>query len=249
MTVTDRRAALDQLYALWERIQADCGGRRSLADPQTRTACPPAGVYFFFEPGEQRDDGRTLRVVRVGTHAITGGSQTTLWSRLRTHRGALAGRNPGGGNHRGSVFRRHIGSALIARDGYADACETWGQGASAPRAIRDREQTLERAVSAYIRAMSVLWLPVSARDDRKAIEQGCLALLSNYRRDPIDPPASGWLGHYAASAKVAASGVWNVDHVDESAGPAVLERIQQLVNTAATQASADKAGGSRGFGS
>jgi hypothetical protein len=44
----------------------------------------------------------------VGTHALTATSQVTLWGRLRQHRGHLAGPHPGGGNHRASVFRRHV---------------------------------------------------------------------------------------------------------------------------------------------
>jgi hypothetical protein len=56
-------------------------------------------------------------VVRVGTHALTAASSATLWDRLRQHRGHLGGRDPGSGNHRASVFRRHVGAALIGRDG------------------------------------------------------------------------------------------------------------------------------------
>jgi hypothetical protein len=67
-------------------------------------------VYFFFEDGEVRADGG-LRLVRVGTHALTATSKATLWGRLRQNRGQVGGRSPGGGNHRGSVFRRHVGAA------------------------------------------------------------------------------------------------------------------------------------------
>ena len=87
-----------------------------LALEATATAdLPRRGVYFFFEPGELREDGRTPRVVRVGTHAVSAGSRTTLWTRLRDHRGHVIGRHVGGGNHRASIFRRHVGSALLGR--------------------------------------------------------------------------------------------------------------------------------------
>ena len=74
---------------------------------------PKRGVYFFFKPGETRRDG-TPRVVRVGTHALKTGSGTSLWDRLSKHRGNLAGRSPGAGNHRGSIFRLHVARPCYA---------------------------------------------------------------------------------------------------------------------------------------
>jgi hypothetical protein len=50
------------------------------------------GIYFFFEEGELREDGKERRVTRVGTHAVGAGAKTSLWSRLRTHRGFSDGR-------------------------------------------------------------------------------------------------------------------------------------------------------------
>jgi hypothetical protein len=49
-------------------------------------------------------------IVRVGTHALETGSQTTLWKRLSQHRGQA---RSGSGNHRGSIFRLIVGTALI----------------------------------------------------------------------------------------------------------------------------------------
>src|SRR5688572_17482459 len=105
-----RRADLDRLYRLLSELDDRVGGSRLLRDSVARSGWPARGVYFFFEPGEVREDGRIPRVVRVGTHAVSTGSKTTLWARLASHRGRTAG----GGNHRASVFRRHIGSALLA---------------------------------------------------------------------------------------------------------------------------------------
>jgi len=50
------------------------------------------------------------RVVRVGTHGLKTGSTSTLWGRVHQHRDT----REGGGNHRGSVFRLHVGQALAA---------------------------------------------------------------------------------------------------------------------------------------
>lgn len=48
----------------------------------------------------------------------------------------------GGGNHRGSIFRLLIGTALI--DLQKRECPTWGVGNSAPREVRLHEVELER---------------------------------------------------------------------------------------------------------
>lgn len=104
----------DMFYRILDRLAARLGGPWRLRDYAGGSGCPPQGVYFFYEDGENRADG-SMRVVRIGTHALTAASNATLWSRLRQHRGHLAGRDPGGGNHRASVFRRHVGAALIRR--------------------------------------------------------------------------------------------------------------------------------------
>jgi hypothetical protein len=98
------------------------------------------GVYFFMENGERRSDSGTgPRIVRVGTHALTTGSGTKLWTRLSQHRGHL---NSGGGNHRGSIFRRIVGTALIAQG--KPSSSTWGHTNNASAEIRAGEMVLER---------------------------------------------------------------------------------------------------------
>jgi len=95
------------------------------------------------------------RIVRVGTHAVSSGSKTTLWGRLRAHKG----NNDGRGNHRGSIFRLHAGMALMAKDPQL-MFPTWGRGSSAPKKMREAEVPLEKLVSAYIGRMTVIWIDV-----------------------------------------------------------------------------------------
>src|SRR5579862_1245890 len=98
-----RLADVIQFYELLARLEHEHGGRRRLSDCHGRMEWPRRGVYFFFEPGENRTDtGNGPRVVRVGTHALNAGSGTSLWGRLSHHRGAA---RSGGGNHRASIFR------------------------------------------------------------------------------------------------------------------------------------------------
>jgi len=151
---------LDRFYGLLDGLRARCGGERMLAACDGRTGWPPRGVYFFFEAGEYRADGVTPRVVRVGTHGLRP-SKSTLWDRLSQHRGTAAGARAGGGNHRGSIFRRHVGSALLATgDWPQEIRDSWGVGQSAPPGVCRVEHPLECAVSAYIGAMPFLWLEV-----------------------------------------------------------------------------------------
>lgn len=117
--------AAGRFYQALDQLADIVGGPRLLRECHGSDGWPQHGVYFFFEPGEARADG-SGRVVRVGTHALTATSQATLWGRLRQHRGHLTGRHAGGGNHRASVFRRHVGAALIIRDGLpAGLLDSW----------------------------------------------------------------------------------------------------------------------------
>lgn len=225
----DRARQLDAVYETIDLLEAKVGGRRTLATATAKSGWPTHGIYLFFEPGERRQDGLTPRVTRVGTHALTATSRTNLWSRLSQHRGSVGGANPGGGNHRGSVFRRHVGSAIITRDGRTDN-DSWGQGSNAPRAVRDQEVELERAVSAHIRSMPLLWLPVNDRHDRAAIERDLIALLSNADRIPIDPASPGWLGHHADADAIRRSDLWNVHHVDRRVPGEGIDMFRKLVN-------------------
>jgi 5-methylcytosine-specific restriction endonuclease McrA len=221
----ERRAALDELYAAIDELRRRLGGAR-LAEANSRSGWPDRGVYLFFEPGEYREDGVTPRVTRVGTHGLTERSTTRLWTRLAQHRGSVGGANPGGGNHRASVFRFHVGTALIARDGWDEAAATWGRTAVGSSDNRADEAALERAVSRYIGSMPLLWLDVPDRGDRAALEAGLIALLSNADRDPVDPPSDGWLGHHADRRAIRRSGLWNVNHVDDQPDTAVVDRFR-----------------------
>src|SRR5215471_5312471 len=114
-------------YSILDELERRVGGSRTLADCRGGMNWPKRGVYFFREAGENRSEsGSGPRVVRVGTHALKAGGRATLWVRLSAHKGQL---RTGGGNHRGSIFRLIVGTAVISRDG--QKCATWGDGNSA----------------------------------------------------------------------------------------------------------------------
>jgi hypothetical protein len=107
----DRRESLALLYREFEAL-AEKQGRLTLREVIQQASLPQQGLYFFFDPEEQTRFSQVLpRLVRVGTHAISKGSKAILRTRLRTHLGTESGN----GNHRASVFRLHVGAALIAR--------------------------------------------------------------------------------------------------------------------------------------
>ena len=169
-------------------------------------------------------------MIRVGTHALTETSKATLWGRLRQHRGQLTGRNPGGGNHRASVFRRHVGAPLIRRDGLPDdLLASWLDRHRPPGERASQEAGIEREVSRHIGAMPFLWLNVPVRADRGYLESNSIALLSCLTGGP-DPPGASWLGRYAERAEIRGSGLWNVNHVSAHYEPVFLQRLAELVD-------------------
>ena len=227
-----RSADLRRFYEILDGLR-DRVALRRLADCHGRMNWPQRGVYFFFEAGEQRTaSGSGPRVVRVGTHAITASSRTTLWDRLSAHRGTA---RSGSGNHRGSVFRLLVGDALIKRGGLQ--VPSWGEGASLgeasqrlglPReAIKDLEHPVESAVTLAIGAMPFAWVgvedPPSTTSQRAFIERNAIALLSNYGTVSADPPSETWLGLSSDKECVRRSGLWNNNHVEENYDRAFLE--------------------------
>ena len=162
-------------------------------------------------------------------------SRSSLWNRLRQHRGTL---NPLGGNHRGSVFRLLVGEALM-RAGLTAPMETWGHGSNAPKHVRLTEIPLEIEVSRYIGAMPFLFLPImdppGPDSKRGYIERNAIALLSSWGNDAIDPPSREWLGHSSARGRVRRSGLWNNNHVDEIYSAEFLDRLGELIENTATR--------------
>lgn len=228
-----RKDDLNRFYDLMADLRTSCGGPRTLATCSGRSEWPKRGVYFFFDAGEFRSDGVTPRVVRVGTHALRP-SRSTLWGRLSQHRGQKGGANAGGGNHRASIFRYHVGTALLANGGWPDDLKrNWGVRSGVTRPIRDSEHSLERAVTCYIGALPFLWLEVDDQptrlSDRGVIEAGAIGLLSNVSGELVDSPSPAWLGNAADRDDVRQSGLWNVDHVRNVYDPRFLDVLAKWI--------------------
>lgn len=225
-----RLSDLRTFYQILGRLKKINGGMRYLANCNGRMKWPERGVYFFHEDGEVRQEsGNGFRVVRVGTHGLKTGSKATIWKRLSQHKGAM---KTGGGNHRGSIFRKIVGYSLIERDNLT--CSTWGQGSSAPTNVVRSELWLEKQVTPVIGAMPFTWLEIDDEPKpdslRGYIETNSIALLSNYEKERVDSPSKFWLGHNCPTDLVRRSGQWNSNHVKETYNPGFLETFAELVD-------------------
>jgi len=221
-------ADLERFYALMAQLATAPHQGQPLGAYTGRFPWPARGVYFFMEPGEARSAPPAgARIVRVGTHAVSANAASSLWGRLRTHRGS----HSGGGNHRGSIFRLHVGAALLAAEG--GHLSTWGAGVSAPRGVREAEATHEQRVSAHLGAMPVMWVDVpdaaGPQSNRAVIERNAIALLSNHLA-PIDPPSPGWLGRKSPRQEIVRSGLWNLNHLNEQYDRRFLDVLEDCVS-------------------
>lgn len=221
-------ADLDQAYQIIERLI----GKRGLIPfrEAIQHEMPTAGIYLFFDRQEPRlKNIDHLRVIRVGTHGVASGSKATLRDRMRAHYGTSSG----GGNHRSSIFRLHVGRSMILA-GRSKAVKTWGS-VELPKShtLRRQEAKLESNVSEYIGNLLVATIDVpgdsSKENDRAYLEQNLIALISNTYR-PLDPPSHRWLGRFSEKAEIRRSGIWNVNHTAQTYDPKFLAMLEYYVS-------------------
>lgn len=159
------------------------------------TNLPEKGVYFFFEKGIHTNYSGRLKVMRIGTHGLQGGNRT-LGQRLNLHVN---------GNHRNSVFRKHVGGAIIEQMDLD--IPQWGNQ------IDDEVLFVEALVNEYIAACPYTYLAVEDAGDRMEIEKCSIEILSNWeKRSQINKPPDTWLGYSCKSRRVRDSHLWNVQH-------------------------------------
>jgi len=194
------------------------------------------GVYFFFEPGEKRAAPDAQRIVRIGSHR---GETSSIESRIVGEHSVDWGR---------SVFRRHVGAALIRKGEFDSAIdsaerEPWarlwfsrvdrGPVHTDPKNLHPTLHPLHAIVTRTIGSMTLLWVEIPDRNERLELESQCIKLLSNYLRQeaPIDPPSDTWLGRHALREEVRRSGLWNQQHVKGGHIPGFLGRFEKAFRT------------------
>jgi hypothetical protein len=179
------------------------------------------GLYFFYEEGETSGHAPNGRIVRVGNHPR---KQGWLVSRLRMHYS---------GNKNSSVFRKFLGGALLRRDNPSNPCLSpapgkghWenGNAKACPRC-----RPTEARVSELLRQrFTFRCVRVPDLVERTGFEALLVATLAACE---VCCPSSSWLGLYAYSEKVRASGLWNSQYVgDATIDQSNLGRFQELVS-------------------
>jgi hypothetical protein len=210
ITTACRLRDLQRFYSIIESKRKD--GKTFALGALSEQKLPPRGVYVFLDGHEPNFIGTGPRIVRIGTHAISRGSRSTLRGRLRNHLGL----SDGGGNHRGSIFRLHVGRALLHANNSAAALETWGSGQDAPREVLAAEAAHERLVTEYLKQLEVFVIPVDdepSKDSLRAAAEAQLIALLTEGLVNIDVVQSSWLGHRSPMKLIAKSGLWNVRDV------------------------------------
>lgn len=189
------------------------------------------GVYFFFEPTETRANQDELRIVRIGTHTS---DESSIEKRVDQHAKDWGG----------SVFRLHVGAALIRQgrfDHEIDSADRekwarlWVEKVNKKTAHNNRKlldpmlHSLHPIVTRTIENMTLVWVEIADSQERCDLEKECIRLLSNYRRQgaPIDAPSHGWLGRHALDEKIQRSGLWSVNEVTTPHTPGFLTKFQQ----------------------
>jgi len=173
------------------------------------------GIYVFYENEEsyEHDGRRYLRIVRIGTHR----KQDGFHKRIQLHYR---------GNKNSSVFRKHIGTALIP--GNDPRRNAWAKE-------RDRLPDIEGKVTEALESsFSFRALKVDEWDERKDFEERLIATLSH---SPYCTPTEHWLGHRALNNNVRSSGLWNSDFVNSTRtmDNNHLERLEELVDRTISQ--------------
>ncbi|MBT1159863.1 hypothetical protein J1C56_30415 [Aminobacter anthyllidis] len=216
---------LDRLYN-WigeERIADRVFSFRELSS----RSVPKRGVYIFLDGAERNFRGAGFRVVRIGTHAVSAGSQASLRGRLRNHLGPSSQI----GNHRGSIFRLHIGIAMLEAGPGHGSLATWGEGQDARPEVKSLEIAHELAVSRYLQDLEVVLLEVddepSKESLRAKVEMQLIALFSESMRT-IDCPGPDWLGLKSPVAQIRQSGLWNIRGIGGKYDPAAAGSVASI---------------------
>ena len=197
-----------RFYHYLDQFKNKNGGLYSFRDDLNDL--PDSGVEFYFENKEFRTESNKLRVVRIG-------ASNRIRNRLKEHIS---------NNAEKSVFRRHIGRALLNR-------QEESQNISNIDSLID-----ENEISKYLGSnIRFLILPVEVKATRKMIKNTAISLLSNYSTyDEVNPPTDEWLGNDSIDTdgypylEIRNSGLWNKKHVKSTNVDRQEEFLRELGN-------------------
>ncbi|MGE7473353.1 DUF6884 domain-containing protein [Bosea sp. NPDC003192] len=189
---------------------------------------PKRGVYIFLDRRELNFLQGSPRIVRIGTHGVSQGSMATLRGRLRNHLGPATEV----GNHRGSIFRLHVGRAMLEAEQRGAYLPTWGAGQDASVQVKAVEVDHEIAVSRYLRELEVALIAIDdepAKESLRASVEAQLIALCSEGMHTIDVPSSHWLGRNSPVALIRGSGLWNIRGVGADYDPSARGSVSAIV--------------------
>lgn len=235
---------LSEFYQTLGDLAEATGGPYYLSDYESSWNFPQRGIYVFFHPSTdpQVDPPTEWSIARIGTVGVSEGSTATLQGRVRQHRGNASGKyGEGGGNHRGSVFRLHVGQALKEKHGWQDKYPHWGSSHRdlpddlETESLRQNEHSLEQRVSEYIRSMPFLVIDIPGEPhsdcERARFEKNLIALVSHKRRTNPALMNSDWLGISSPRAEINQTGLWNINHVSGFYSESIINELKPYTNS------------------
>lgn len=223
---------LQRLYEEIERLRSRRG--TFLLSELAGQELPEKGLYIFIDQSEINRWHQSGRIVRIGTHAVSAGSRSLLRTRLRNH----LGNQDGSGNHRGSIFRLHVGASLMARNSYEMHADQWGNSDEANASTRASEAWLEKKVSDYLAKLEVVVVHIddeASKDSLRAKAERQLIALLTENWLPLERPSQNWLGRYSDREAVVRSGIWNVMEVAKTYYPEAEGSVPHLIKLMQTE--------------
>ena len=164
---------------------------------------PLNGVYLNYEKGENysADDELLQRIVHVGRNR----ESQNLRERLKSHY-VFRGRR--------SIFRNHVGTALLTRDGRLKLLQNLPFKPSETRKVtplaRAAFPRFEDAITEYmVTSFTFRYIEVEDRSYRKELEERLIYTLALCQGCV---PSQNWLGKYALNAGVKSGHLWNDQH-------------------------------------
>jgi hypothetical protein len=157
---------------------------------------PMNGIYFFYEDNETCiiNGQKVKRIVRVGTHR----AEARFRDRIHNHFY---------GNKECSIFRKHVGSAIIKNKGFHDIdIDEWMKKGTETNI--DIELLIDEK---FRKTFTFKCISIETKELRLSLEKRLIKVLSLGGPGPWP----NWLGNDAANEKVRESGLWNVDHVQD----------------------------------
>ena len=227
---------LRRFYGLLDELESHLGGKRQLASLGEFRGWPQRGVYFFFEPGEVRQDLGTGPRAAASGHARFG-----CWRAVDDQAAAA---RPASGNERrwrqsSRVNLQAPGRPGIAGEGRLALLSLWALKAIRPKSLALGVERVALGPSrgsrgaGGLRVYRLAIVPL-ARDRGRtgAREHAQVRRTQRYRL--VEQPwtrstgrtVDSWLGLLLNRRRVQRSGLWNQHHVEEGHEPGFLAALR-----------------------